>query len=106
MIIFFTIAVIAFLYVLITSIAGHAHDLGSDIIHGDLGHDDDGGDNGHITSIFSSRVIATFLMGFGATGGVAKFYNFGYDPKILDMKDIAQGIGPLGTVVFFFKKGF
>jgi len=78
MVVFFTIAIIAFLYILITSIAGHAHDLGHDIVSGELGHDTDHGESGHITSIFSTRVIATFLMGFGATGGIAKFYNIGY----------------------------
>ena len=53
MLIFFTIALVAFLYVIISSIAGHTHDLVHDIAHGDFGHDGGQEGVGHIISIFS-----------------------------------------------------
>jgi len=85
MIIFFTIAAGAFLYILLTSMFGHDHDMDHDI--GGMDHDIDhsfedgdeaGDENGHMMSIFNTKVIAMFVMGFGATGGIAMYYNKGY----------------------------
>ena len=73
---FFTIALIGFIYVLFTSIIGHAADAVHDIGHG--GSDGHDGDSGHMTSIFSPRIIAIFLMGFGSAGGIARFYDNSY----------------------------
>jgi len=92
MLLFFTIALIGFLYVLFTSIVGHTADAVHDIAHGGDGHD---GDNGHMTSIFSPRIIAIFLMGFGSAGGIAKYYNYSYPVSCL------MGFG-VGVVVGAF----
>lgn len=87
MLMFFTIALIGFLYVLFTSVIGHAADVAHDIGHGGgEGHE---GDSGHMISIFSPRVIAIFLMGFGAAGGVARFYDSSYPMSCL----IGFGVG-------------
>jgi membrane protein implicated in regulation of membrane protease activity len=96
MLIFFTIALIGFLYVLFTSVIGHAADAVHDIGHGGAdGHD---GDSEHMTSIFSPRIIAIFLMGFGASGGVARFYGYSYPLSCL----IGFGVGiAMGFVMFW-----
>jgi membrane-bound ClpP family serine protease len=93
MLVFFTIALIGFLYVLVTSIVGHAADAVHDIGHG--GGDAHDGDSEHMISIFSPRVIAIFLMGFGAAGGVARFYDYSY------LMSSLIGFG-VGLVVGFF----
>ena len=96
MLMFFTIALIGFLYVLFTSIIGHAADAVHDIGHG--GGDGHDGDGEHMTSIFSPRIIAIFLMGFGAAGGVARFYGYSYPMSCL----VGFGIGiAVGCVMFW-----
>lgn len=96
MLMFFTIALIGFLYVLFTSIIGHAADVVHDIGHG--GGDGHDGDGEHMTSIFSPRIIAIFLMGFGASGGVARFYDYSYPMSCL----IGFGIGfAVGLIMFW-----
>jgi len=74
MLIFLTIALAGFVYVVATSAFGH---LGHDATPMDAGHDI-GHDDASIISIFSPRVIAMFLMGFGGAAGVAQYYNCGY----------------------------
>lgn len=88
MAIFFTIALIGFLYVVITSAFGHAadtaHDLAHDFSHGETGgHEPAHETSGHITSVFSARVIAAFFMGFGGVGGVSRFYEWNYPMSCL-----------------------
>jgi membrane-bound ClpP family serine protease len=81
--IFFTIGVIGFLYIIFASITGHGHDdIGHDMSHGDVGHDSNH-EGGAVTSIFSPRVIAIFLMGFGGVGGVSRFYDHSYPSSCL-----------------------
>jgi membrane protein implicated in regulation of membrane protease activity len=59
------------------SIFGHDHDVDHD--HG--GHGDHGGhDAGHAeptVSMFSVKVIGSFIMGFGAGGAIASYYGMG-----------------------------
>lgn len=62
MLIFVAIALAAFLVVTGAFIFGHAHD-------GDLGH---GGDASDTISLFSTRVVGTLCMGFGAAGALAR----------------------------------
>jgi len=74
MLIFITIAISAFILVAGSFLFGHDHDMGHD-----GGHDggDTGGDEPTI-SIFSMKVLATLLMGFGAAGAIAKQYHADY----------------------------
>lgn len=99
MLIFFTIALIGFLYVLFTSVIGHAADAVHDIGHGGDAHD---GDSEHMISIFSPRVIAIFMMGFGAAGGVAKFYDYSYPMSSL----IGFGVGLVVGLLMAWIMGF
>ena len=91
---FFTIAAAGFLYVLLTSALGHDHDLAHDIAHDDFGHDAEH-TGGQIASILSPRVVAMFMMGFGATAGVARFYNLGYPTSCLAGIGVGASIGAL-----------
>lgn len=75
MIIFIAIAIGAFILVAGSFIFGHDHDMGHD--HGDLGHDL-GVDSEPTISFFSTKTLATLLMGFGAAGAIAKHYGMGY----------------------------
>lgn len=102
MLMFFTVAAAGFLYVLLTSILGHDHDLAHDLSHDDLGHDA-GHEGGQIASILSTRVVATFMMGFGATAGVARFYNLSYPLSCL--AGLAAGIS-VGTGMFYMLEFF
>ena len=95
---FFTIALVAFLYVVLMSLGGHAHDL----VTGDAGHDGETGDSDHITSIFSTKVIATFLMGFGGAGGVARFYGFSYPVSCLIGIGVGVAVGFLMICILRF----
>lgn len=100
MLIFFTIALIGFLYVLLTSVIGHAADAVHDIGH--AGGDAHDGDHEHMLSIFSPRVIAIFLMGFGAAGGVARYYGFSYPASSL----IGFGVGLVVGLFMAWLVGF
>ncbi len=62
-------------------IFGHDHDVGADHDHdfgGDHDHDHGGGQSSPV-SIFSVKVIAMFLTGFGGTGWLASSY-YGLGP--------------------------
>jgi membrane protein implicated in regulation of membrane protease activity len=72
MLIFVSIAIAAFIIMAGSFIFGH--DMDHDASH-DMGHD--AGGEGTI-SIFSTKVIATMLMGFGAAGAIARYYGCGY----------------------------
>ncbi|MFA5878265.1 MAG: hypothetical protein WC845_02775 [Candidatus Staskawiczbacteria bacterium] len=99
MLVFFTVALIAFLYVVLGFILGHAHDVGHDILSHDADHE---GADGHMISIFSTRVIATFMMAFGAAGGVFKFYNFNYPLSCLG----GIGAGIVVSIPIYFLLNF
>ena len=72
MLIFSSIAVAAFIIVAGSFLFGHDHD-GGDAGH-DAGHDGDSGGDEPTISIFSTKVLATLLMGFGAAGAIARYY--------------------------------
>lgn len=76
MLIFISIAIAAFIIVAGSFIFGHDHDAGHD--HAGGGHDAAGGDSEPTISVFSAKVIATLLMGFGAAGAIACHYELGY----------------------------
>jgi membrane-bound ClpP family serine protease len=76
MIIFVSIALASFIIVAGAFIFHHDHDV-------DVGHDmeiDHGGGAGgdHTISLFSTKVIGTLCMGFGASGAIARYYNASY----------------------------
>jgi membrane protein implicated in regulation of membrane protease activity len=88
MAIFVAIALAAFIVVAGAFLFGHGHDLGHGFDH-DFSHE--GGPDVHgIISIFSTRVIFTFIMGFGAAGAIARFY--GTDNLIASVIGVAAGI--------------
>jgi len=73
MLIFAAIAVAAFIIAAGSFLFGH--DIDHDVDH-DVGHDAGAGEG--TISIFSTKVIATMLMGFGAAGAIARYYGLGY----------------------------
>jgi membrane protein implicated in regulation of membrane protease activity len=75
MLVFAAIAIAAFVIVAGSFLFGHDHDMDHD--H-DLGHDVDAGDSEPTISVFSSKVMATMLMGFGTAGAIAKYYQANY----------------------------
>jgi membrane-bound ClpP family serine protease len=79
MLVFIALAVAGFVLLLGGSVFGHDHEFDHDHDHGaqiDHGHDAEGGDQ-PVVSIFSIKVIATFIMGFGAGGAIAAYYSAG-----------------------------
>jgi membrane protein implicated in regulation of membrane protease activity len=56
-----------------------------------------GPDTGGIISIFSTRVVFTFIMGFGAAGAIANAY--GADNLIASLIGIAAGV-VLGAIMY------
>lgn len=72
MIIFISIALAAFIIVAGSFLFGHDTDTGTDAE--DVGHDTDGGGAEPTISVFSTKVIGTLLMGFGAAGAIAMYY--------------------------------
>ncbi|HEX4963171.1 MAG TPA: NfeD family protein [Thermoanaerobaculia bacterium] len=88
MLIFVCITAAGFILLLGGSIFGHDHDADHD--HG--GHFDHGHDAGHgeaTVSVFSTKVIGAFLMGFGAGGAIAAFY--GANPLMASLIGLAVG---------------
>jgi membrane protein implicated in regulation of membrane protease activity len=74
MLIFVAIAVASFILVAGSFLFGHDHDVGHD--HGDVGH---GLESGEATiSIFSTKVLGTLFMGFGAAGAIASLYGLSH----------------------------
>src|SRR5215813_6549025 len=101
MIIFISLAIAAFLIVGGTFLFGHDHDVGHD--HGDVSHDVDGGHAEPTISIFSTKVLATLVMGFGAAGAVAMHYGASYITASL----IGVGAGIiLGGIMYFILEMF
>ncbi|MGV8151887.1 MAG: NfeD family protein [Candidatus Nanoarchaeia archaeon] len=87
MIIFVTIAIAFFIVLVFSLIFGHDHDLGHDLDHGI-------GDTDGTISIFSTKVIATLGLGFGAIGAIARSYKCSYMTSSI--------CGVLGGVVVAF----
>jgi membrane-bound ClpP family serine protease len=81
MLIFIGIALAGFILVSGGFLFGHDHDLGHDVGH-DIGHDVNPESEGTI-SIFSTKVLGTFVMGFGAAGAIAQFYKLNYTQSSL-----------------------
>ena len=95
MVIFVAIALGAFIVVAGAFLFGHDHDLGGDFDH-DFSHDM-GPDIHGIVGIFSTKVIFTFIMGFGAAGAIASSYGTGY--PIASLVGIVAGI-VLATLMY------
>jgi membrane protein implicated in regulation of membrane protease activity len=95
MIVFGTIAVAAFIVVAGAFLVGHDHDLDHDFDH-DVAQ---GGspDTGGVISIFSTRVVFTFIMGFGAAGAIASAYGVSY--PIAALIGVAAGM-VLGALMY------
>lgn len=74
MFVFIAIAAAGFILLLGGSVFGHDHDHDT---HVDHEHDDGVGADEPTVSIFSIKVLATFIMGFGAGGAIAANYNAG-----------------------------
>jgi membrane protein implicated in regulation of membrane protease activity len=72
MIIFISIALAAFIIVGGSFLFGH--DTDSDHDGGDASHDTDAGGTEPTISVFSTKVLATLFMGFGAAGAIAMHY--------------------------------
>jgi membrane protein implicated in regulation of membrane protease activity len=85
MLIFASLAIAAFIVVAVSFFFGHDTDAGHDLGH-DAGHDGEGG----AISIFSTKVIGTFIMGFGATGFIARVY--GTDYLISSLLGVVGGV--------------
>ena len=98
MFIFFAIACFGFIVLVGGSLfGGHDHDHSHDFGYG---HDHIGG-NEPTVSIFSMKVIGTFIMGFGATGTIAKYYKA--DTVLASVAGIGGGI-ILGFVMYLTLK--
>jgi membrane protein implicated in regulation of membrane protease activity len=79
MLVFAAIAIAAFIIVAGSFFFGADHDVDHDHDLGhDLGHDVDGGDSEPTVSVFSTKVMATMLMGFGTAGAIARYYQASY----------------------------
>ncbi len=96
--IFAAIAIAAFIVVAGAFLLGHDHDMDHDFDHSldhDVGH---GGPDIHgMVSIFSTKVVFTFIMGFGAAGAIAHFY--GADYPIASLIGVAAGM-VLGALMY------
>ena len=83
MLIFLCITVAGFILLVGGSLFGHDHD----------GHVDHGHDAGHgveaAVSVFSVKVIGTFILGFGAGGAIAAYY--GANPLVASLIGLAVG---------------
>ena len=75
MVIFLAITFLGFVLLAGGALLGHDHDAG-DHDH-DHGHEADQG-NEPTVSIFSFKVIGAFIMGFGAAGAIARYYDKGW----------------------------
>jgi membrane protein implicated in regulation of membrane protease activity len=92
MLVFVSIAIAAFLLLTFSFLFGHDldHDADHSVDHGDASHD------GTI-SIFSTKVLGTLMMGFGAAGAVARHYECSYLRSSL----IGVGFGLLLAAVMY-----
>src|ERR1051325_9361170 len=76
MLVFVAIAIASFILVGGSFLFGHDHDVGHD--HGDAGHDTDTGGGEPTVSIFSTKVLGTLFMGFGAAGAIGSLYGMSH----------------------------
>lgn len=78
MLVFFCIAIAGFIVTGGAMLFGHDHDAD----HGDIGHDADHGEvdsSGESTvSVFSVKVLSTFVTAFGAAGAIARYNDLSY----------------------------
>ncbi len=98
MLVFAVIGMVGFFFLIVSALFGGAGDHGLD--HGaDAGHD--GG-----PSWFSTRVIAMFLTGFGATGAIARSYERSYELSagLGVITGLAVGFAGLQLIHFFTKQ--
>lgn len=84
MLIFVPLAFAGFLVVAGAFIFGHDNDIDHDVDH------DAGYEVGGTLSFFSVRVLATFVMGFGAAGAIARYYHASY--PVSSLVGIGAGI--------------
>ncbi len=99
MLIFVPLAFAGFLVVAGAFIFGHDHDVDHDVDH------DAGYEVGGTLSFFSVRVLATFVMGFGAAGAIARYYNASY--LVSSLLGVGAGIalsGLMYLVILIFIK--
>lgn len=79
MYIFFALGLAGFSILVASFLFGHDHDGGDHAFDHDHDHDhDDNSGNESTISIFSSKVIATFVMVFGGAGGTFRYYDYSY----------------------------
>ncbi|PIZ99059.1 MAG: hypothetical protein COX77_02590 [Candidatus Komeilibacteria bacterium CG_4_10_14_0_2_um_filter_37_10] len=107
MYIFFSLGLAGFLYLMAAFIFGHDHD--GDDHSFDQDHDHDGDDhsgNEATVSIFSGKVIATFIMVFGGAGGTFRFYDYSYPVCALGGvgSGILVGLIMWGLLVLIYKQ--
>ncbi len=98
MMIFCSIAIAAFIIVAGSFLFGHDHDVDHD--H-DAGGDGGDGHEDATISIFSPKILATLLMGFGAAGAIAREYQMSYMIASL----IGLGFGILLAALMYFALG-
>lgn len=73
MFVFLSIATVGLFWLLMALIFGHDHDVEHEVDH-ETGHGEhDTGGDAPTVSLFSSKVIATLIMGFGVAGGIASY---------------------------------
>jgi len=95
MLIFVSLALAGFLMVAGSFLfGGHDHD--HDVDHGfdhDHDHDHGGGEEGneHSISIFSTKILFTFVMGFGAAGAIGM--HFGLSTYWASLLGVGNGVG-------------
>jgi membrane protein implicated in regulation of membrane protease activity len=95
MLIFVAIALASFVIIAGSFLFGH--DIDHDVDH-DVGHDHDMGGDGTI-SIFSTKVLGTMCMGFGAAGAIARYYDASYPTA--SVSGVVFG-GLLGAAMYVF----
>jgi membrane-bound ClpP family serine protease len=91
--IFLAIAIGAFILIVGSFVFGHDHDID------DADHDGGTTVGEHTISIFSMKVVGTFLMGFGGAGAIMRNYDYSY------MTSSLSGIGTglaLGGLMWLF----
>jgi membrane-bound ClpP family serine protease len=101
MMVFISIALAAFIIVAGSFLFGHDGDVGHD--GDDMSHDTDGGGSEPTISVFSTKVIATLLMGFGAAGAIATHYGASY--VIASLIGVLCGV-VLGGLMYFILELF
>lgn len=73
MFVFLSIALVGLLWLLMSLLFGHDHEIEHEIDHDTEHGDHDAGGEAPTVSLFSSKVIATLIMGFGVVGGIASY---------------------------------